>query len=258
MLLGKMGLVEDIILWGNQQASNKLVNRLRKWLATRQVKSLFYSKNNAMSLCAFDYDNKKHFHYNNTVKVSHKNVENYSNKMRFINVGGCQKRKRQDIVIRAIAEVAKEYPRIEYIIIGNTENEKPLLDLSKELGVENNIRIIERIDNDLCISGYYDTCLASICFGQAGLTVQQSLGNGVPVIIGRQAINGGEKDAILHGKNGFLVADTNELVIAIKKLIANPTLARTMRRAAKNTYETAYKYEDMVKSFGQVIDASLS
>ena len=55
---------------------------------------------------------------------------------------------------------------------------------------------------------YYKESIFSISYGQAGLSVLQALGFGVPFITKKNAISGGEKYNIKNGYNGFLIEDS--------------------------------------------------
>lgn len=84
---------------------------------------------------------------------------------------------------------------------------------------------------------YFSRALAVISPKQAGLTVQESMGYGVPFITTKNAITGGEILSIHNGVDGVLMNTVDELPEIIKDISNNPDTYIKMGERAKEYYE---------------------
>lgn len=76
------------------------------------------------------------------------------------------------------------------------------------------------------------------------LSIVEAMRAGLPVIASDV---GGVREAVVHGKTGFLLkgANVNELAGYLKTLITSPMLRRTMGQAGRERYEQSFTFDHM-------------
>jgi glycosyltransferase involved in cell wall biosynthesis len=98
--------------------------------------------------------------------------------------------------------------------------------------------------NDRDIAKLYSTCFVTICTSQNepfGLTSIESMACGTPVI----AVNdGGYKETVIDGKNGFLVdRNINKFAELITKLVSNRQLSERMGRMGREYVKKYWSWD---------------
>lgn len=162
-------------------------------------------------------------------------------------------RKGQDLVIRALARLARDRPELahqaRYVIAGRGP-EQELLRLEKlaaGLGVADRVHFAGYVATE-DMRFVYNACdiyvMASrVVSGQDvegfGITFLEAAACGKPVIGGH---SGGVPDAIADGETGFLVdpEDPAELAVYLARLIEHPRLRRRMGEAGLNRVRTQF------------------
>ena len=122
----------------------------------------------------------------------------------------------------AIRNLKQIYPNIIYICIGYGEEEEKLKNLSKELGVQDQVLFLNNIGQDLknaLLSKSNIFIMPSIVYKKSvegfGIAFVEAAQFGVPSIGGA---DGGANDAIIHNKTG-LICDGNNLDAVYSSLI---------------------------------------
>jgi len=149
-------------------------------------------------------------------------------------VGRLARQKGFDLLVRAFAQVAAEFPGWSVAILGEGNERGSLLQLCGELGVAGRVALIGRVAD-------VDSWLA-----RAGLVVQPSRFEGFPNALleamgmGAAVISAdcpsGPSELIENGVNGRLVPveDVDALAAALRQLLADPAIrVRLGREAAK-------------------------
>lgn len=132
-----------------------------------------------------------------------------------LSVGELNKNKNHEVIIRAIAKI--DNPDIHYIVCGEGQLKGYLRDLSKELGLENQVHLLG-FRKDIP-----EICKSSDLFAfpsyREGLSValMEAMANGLPVVCSNIR---GNSDLIEDGKGGYLVkpADVEGFAKHIKVL----------------------------------------
>ena len=126
-----------------------------------------------------------------------------------LTVGRLQRRKGQDMVIKALPEVKKIFPSITYLIVGSGEEEAYLHNLCYEFGVADHVVFAGKIP-DSELPAYYAACdifvMPNRQIGEDiegfGMVYLEAGAAGKPVIGGK---SGGTQDAIVDDVTGVRV-----------------------------------------------------
>lgn len=138
-----------------------------------------------------------------------------------LSVGELNKNKNHEVVIRAIWKI--DNPNIHYIICGQGQLDGHLRNLSKELGIENQVHLLgfRKDIPEICKI----TDLFAFPSYREGLSValMEAMANGLPVVCSNIR---GNSDLIESGKGGYLVepADVEGFTKYIKVLIEDSRL----------------------------------
>ena len=136
-----------------------------------------------------------------------------------------------DVLVNAMSKIIKHVPDTELVFAGKGVMRDELEMLSKNLGIEKNVRFAGFVDDDL--KGlYYKAadifCLPSMMSTECyPLTILEAMACGVPIVASKI---GGIPDAVRGGVNGLLVQprDCNALANAIIYLLENDDVREKM------------------------------
>jgi len=133
---------------------------------------------------------------------------------KIITVARLDKRKGHDKILMVIKNLKLKFPKIKYVSIGFGDEEKNLLNLSKELSLEKDVLFLKNIDNNLKNSLIAESNLFLMpsrivkkSVEGFGIVFVEAASYGVGSIGGK---DGGASDAISHKKTG-LICDGNNL-----------------------------------------------
>jgi glycosyltransferase involved in cell wall biosynthesis len=245
------------IWWGAWLTDSYIANKARVYLANKQYASILYTHEAKDDFIALGVNEKKLFVANNTFDVGER-IKSYENDIKntILFVGSLDKRKQNDILINAFSNIKSVIGNdINLIIVGDGSERKNLESLVKKLDLEGRVFFKGKITDTNILRDYYKKAIVSVSFGQAGLSVLQSLGYGVPFLTKRNAISGGEKTNIKHKENGLFCDDSIESLE--ENLIAVCTdidYARELGKNAYNYYSEFCTIENMVQGFRDAIE----
>lgn len=157
----------------------------------------------------------------------------YSHPM-ILTVGRLQKRKGQDMLIKAMPEILKEFPSANYIIIGDGGEKSRLLALIDELSLHEQVKILSEATDETMINCYQSCDLFVLPNRQVGNDIEgfgmvlvEAQACGKPVIAGD---SGGTAETMIIGETGFITDCTDPSLIAkeVCKLLANDELRKNM------------------------------
>ena len=133
---------------------------------------------------------------------------------KIITVSRLDKRKGHDKILMSIKNLKVKYPNIRYICIGFGKEEKNLTTLSNELDLNNHVRFLKNINENLKLALISEadlflmpTRIEKKSVEGFGISFMEAASYSVPSIGGK---DGGAADAITHEKTG-LICDGNEL-----------------------------------------------
>ncbi|MFN2637526.1 MAG: glycosyltransferase family 4 protein [Gemmatimonadaceae bacterium] len=162
--------------------------------------------------------------------------------------------KGQDMGIRALAQLTRDFPGLRYVLVGEGHDEQRLRALAKELGLADKVGFVgpmrddelpeayatstiylgaSRVDNEINVEGF------GISFLEAGAS-------GVPSVAGD---SGGVRSAVRDGETGIVVppSDVDAIADAIRVLLLNPDRRRQMGRMARHAVETHYNWDRVAR-----------
>lgn len=246
---------QRLILWGAWITNNKIANKLRLYFSKQVDANIFYTYKSAQDFLKLGIKKENIFVANNTFDVGITFDSSLSNiKDRLIFVGSLDKRKQNDILIRAFSNILSSIDnQINLHIIGSGIEFDSLVKLVIELNITDRVIFKGKIEDQNILANEYKNAIASISFGQAGLSVLQSLGFGVPFITKENAISGGEIFNLKNNHNGILCKDDiSDLESKLLFLCTNIDLARKL---GANGFKYYQKYCTMNNMKNGFIDA---
>lgn len=173
-------------------------------------------------------------------------------------VGSLTSRKGLDRLLHVFAETVPRLPEwVRLVIVGDGPVRSKLETLAEDLGLEGRVEMPGRINDPVELAPYYARALVSVSLSQAGLSVLQSMGHGVPFLTIRDSLSGGETLNITDGLNGFVVDDNNNAIsVALQSLAGDPSLATRMGAAAHKHYQRYATIENYAQGFFDAIEGT--
>lgn len=245
------------VLWGAWFTGSKISDITRLYL-TKKYKSLYYCNHTRLEFVDKGVDYEKTFVANNTVEIKDR-IQSYKyTKESLLVIGTLNQRKKNEIVINAFSKIINEIPNfINLIFIGKGPEMEGLKNLVNELNITSRVLFIGEILDQKELKEYYKKAFVSISYGQAGLSVLQSFGYGVPYLTSKHAITGGEINNIVNQYNGVLIKDSElELEKTLKHICNDEKHAQTLGENAYHYYSNYCTMENMVQGFVDAIEGT--
>ncbi|MFO7154140.1 MAG: glycosyltransferase family 4 protein [Caldicoprobacter oshimai] len=163
-----------------------------------------------------------------------------------LSVSNLIKTKGIDFNLHALSRLLPKYPDVKYLVIGDGPEKESLLNLSKELGIDEHVEFMGKRPNDEVIKYMYNADIFSLPSWSEGFGIVylEAMACGKPVI----ACQGeGIEDVIQHGETGFLVRpkDVDSLVEVLELLLDNPQRALDVGKKAQKHVMKNYTWEEV-------------
>jgi len=162
--------------------------------------------------------------------------------------------KGQDMGIRALSTLRRDFPDLRYIIVGEGHDEGRLRALAKELGVSDRVGFVGAMRDDELPEAY---ATSTIYLGASrvdkeinaegfGISFVEAGASGIPSVAGD---SGGIRSAVRDGETGIIVPPTEPEAIsdAIRSLLLNPDRRKQMGRAGRHAVETHYNWDRVAR-----------
>jgi phosphatidylinositol alpha-1,6-mannosyltransferase len=169
--------------------------------------------------------------------------------------------KGQDMGIRALAMLARDFPDLRYILVGEGHDESRLRALAHTLGVANRVGFVGAMRDDELPEAY---ATSTIYLGASrvdkeinvegfGISFIEAGASGVPSVAGD---SGGVRSAVRDDETGIVVppTDAEGIADAIRSLLLNPDRRARMGRAARHAVETHYNWDRVAKDTREFTD----
>lgn len=158
----------------------------------------------------------------------------------FLFVGTLYKGKGLDLLLKSYAEVVKETKTGTRLVIVGDGTERSMLEAqAKQLGISEKVDFRGAIYDETILAKEFQQALICISPTQGGLSVPKSMGYGVPFIVRKDAITGGEIYHITPDENGIMYEKDGDLKVIMKDAIEHPSKYVEMGRKAKDYYDNA-------------------
>ncbi len=163
-------------------------------------------------------------------------------------VGRLNEVKRQDLLVRAAAELRSRHPQVRLLLIGDGPEKSQLTALSKSLGIEDIVifagyqstpqRFLPCMDIFALSSRLEGLPLALLEAWAAGLPAVSSSVGGIPKVV-------------QHGVNGLLFpnGDITQLISSLERLLEEPVLAASLGNEGRATVLKSYTLERMADEY---------
>ena len=166
--------------------------------------------------------------------------------------------KGQDMGIRALASLSRDFPQLRYIMVGEGHDEQRLRGLARELGVADKVAFVGPMRDDELPEAY---ATSTIYLGASrvdkeinvegfGISFLEAGASGIPSVAGD---SGGVRSAVRDAETGIVVppADADAIADAIRALLVNPERRQQMGRAARRAVETHYNWDRVARDTRQ-------
>jgi len=162
--------------------------------------------------------------------------------------------KGQDMGIRALASLSRDFPQLRYIMVGEGHDEQRLRGLARELGVADKVAFVGPMRDDELPEAY---ATSTVYLGASrvdkeinvegfGISFLEAGASGIPSVAGD---SGGVRSAVRDGETGIVVppTDADAIADAIRALLVNPERRQQMGRAARRAVETHYNWDRVAR-----------
>ena len=167
-------------------------------------------------------------------------------------VGRLTRAKKPQILVEAFSSIINKIPNeTNLIILGDGPERKKLLELVKKLKVEDRVSILGHVGDYEMLSKYFSQSLVSISSGYIGLSITQSFGFGVPILISENENHSPEIEAAEIGVNSEFFITDNKASLADKILgfYKNKDFWIDQRKIISEKCKKTYSIEVMAKVF---------
>jgi len=175
-----------------------------------------------------------------------------------VTIARMEARKNHANVLKAMRRLLDSGLLLKYLIIGGGGEEQTLRTLVKDLCLEREVKFTGFLpdrERSLAMALADIHIMPSINYGQVfegfGIVFIEAAAAGIPSIAGN---TGGQGEADLHGKTGFVIdgANVEAIVAAIRQLVEKPRLRREMGEAGRR-WAAAHEWRSVaVKTFEEI------
>lgn len=254
-LLSRLTVRAKVILWGIGVSASysvrydslpQYVSIYKKLIHTADA-ALFYSCYPVSKYENLGEKREKLFVADNTVRVLP--IEE-KRKEHVLFVGSLYKAKKIFELLtcyKKANDICSNVPNL--VIIGDGEEAECVRNWVKDNGLEAKIMLTGAIYDEKMLSDYFSRAIICISPDQAGLTVLQSFGYGVPFATHKDAFTGGERLNIKSGENGVLLESFEEMTALICDCARKKDYFLEMGNNAKRFYDNNRTVQHMVDGF---------
>lgn len=247
------------ILWGAWITNSRIANHVRAFFMKRASSSVFYTYEALADFLDYGMSEQTMYVGNNTFDVGTR-IRSFESpvKNRILFVGSLNKRKENEVLLKAFANVKEQIPSgILLTFIGEGSESESLKSLTEKLELDTEVEFIGKINDPEKLKPFFQEAIVSVSFGQAGLSVLQSLGYGVPFLTKYNAISGGEKSNIKHNANSMFCDDNQRsLEESLIKLCNDIDYSKKLGEAAFKYYSEYCTIENMTQGFLDAIEGT--
>jgi glycosyltransferase involved in cell wall biosynthesis len=171
-------------------------------------------------------------------------------------VAGLRREKGHRMFLKAAAQVAREHPTAQFVLIGDGSERAQLEALVRELGIAERVLFAGDCDHVAAWLAALDVFVLPSDFESLPNAVLEAMAAGLPVVATRV---GGTPEIVEEGKTGFLVdvGDAEMMSRRILDLLRDPALRRAMGEAGCARVQREFTIEQMIERLEGLYDALL-
>lgn len=169
-----------------------------------------------------------------------------------IYVGRLTHRKKPLILLKAFHRIIKELPeKTKLVIIGDGPERNKLVKLVDKFRLNDRVNVLGHVGDYEILAEYYKHALFSVSPGYVGLSITQSFGFGVPMLISEKEHHSPEIDAARLGFNSkfFITDDIDDLAFNILDFYTQKKDWIKQRKLINEECKDLYSIESMTKTF---------
>ncbi len=174
------------------------------------------------------------------------------NPRHFIYVGRLTKAKKVLFLVKSFKEIITEIPLdTQLLIVGEGEEKRDILTFIKKHELESRVQLLGHIYDQERLRALYASSLFSVSPGYVGLSITQSFGFGVPMLISREEPHSPEIEAAIDEENAIFYTsdDLNSFSACIKHIILNKDTWVQKRPSISRFCAERYTVEAMASVF---------
>lgn len=247
------------ISWGVWLTGNAVADCVRLFAVRRSHSAIFYCYQHSLEVAAHGIEPQKLYVAPNTVSVDvGVELASPTDRDSFLFVGSFTARKGLDRLVKLFARALGELPeRVKLVLVGDGPEGPKLRALVDVLGISDRVVMPGRSNDFTELASYYKRAFAAISLNQAGLSVLQSMGFGIPFMTVEGSISGGETLNIVDGVNGRIVADSDEAIVcALIAFVEDYSATVSMGMAAKEHYLSFATIENYAQGFFDAVEGT--
>lgn len=232
-------------------------DRIRKWFFNLCDAMVFYTDYPVRKYASMGVKPEKMFVAPNTVSVHPVDTKVEKNSLLFI--GTLYRAKGLQSLLDAYYTLSKEGEELPVLnIIGKGPDYEDINTWIETNGMAGKIILRGAIYDIDEKAQYFASALACISPRQAGLSVLESMGYGVPFVTTKNAITGGEILNIHNGEDGVLMDSEENLTDVLRDISQNKEKYAAMGRRAQNFYNACRRPEHMADGLWNAIQYVLN
>jgi glycosyltransferase involved in cell wall biosynthesis len=246
-----------------------LPKKAQRWNLLEFGLSLLTQQINTVSKSVADYMIHKEHISKNKIKIIYNGIDPHRYEVKFDvvlkkeklgikeseiiigNIASLSDKKDQSTLLKAFQLVTKQIPNIKLLIAGEGCLRNELINLSKDLGLENKVSFLgNRRDIPELLQTFDLFVLSSIMEGFP-IVLLEAMAAGLPIIA---TDVDGNSESVIHGETGLIVKprDINEMANAIIQLLTNKEKAQQMGEAGKKRVKEKFTFEKMMQEYERI------
>lgn len=161
--------------------------------------------------------------------------------LRLVMIARFSPQKNQKLLIQALSKIDPRSYQLTFVGDGETINDcKQLVD---KLSLKTSIHFIGFRDNIIPYLVHNDVYILTTNYEGLPISIIEAMSYGLPVIASDV---GGNDEMVLNKRDGYLIHNIDELIIALKRLIDNPELVTEMGKKAYKVYKRNFILENNI------------
>ena len=235
--------------------SDNRLDRIRKFLFSKANALAFYTTYPIDKYAKMGIPREKMFEAPNTVEV--RPIKEPQEKDCLLFIGTLYRQKGLQTLLDVYLFLRNEEGLPILRIIGKGPEEETINKWIEENGMGGKVKMMGAIYDIDEKAKYFAKAYACVSPRQAGLSVLESMGYGVPFITSKNAITGGEYLNIHDGIDGVLMDNESQLVEVIHDIAANKQKYEEMGRRAQQFYNENRTPQHMADGLWKAVQYAL-